>query len=689
MKSICITGAIQSDLDNIAHILNKAGMKSPALVQRDEPTDLAYWHEQVTSIATEDSDNVHPIASPGRLWERLASDIFIANLKSKVWGWADTRSTWLLDFWLNFEPRLNFILVCASPEQMLADTMVTGTDIAPVDTIMDTWQAQHQQMLRFYHRNPQRCLLVEARDCIGHPEALIQRCANQWKMPLEKTANPAINEINHGALALYLAQQIAQGYPQTAGLQQELDATITRLDASEKRPTHTNAPDPARIIADYRTLCDHSAELQKALATQRIALEKDLAVLKARLDDTKTQDRQQQHELSTKLKESGRENELLLLQLHQVQEELEHYFLQHQNVQKQLKSAEDRWQRMLQRTPDYCDYTAIEVVNAEEAETGTITWRLKNLDAAGRTLPELEFSTIVEYGIAGFVLTRQPGTTGPLIRWPSTAANMNELMLIPIGRRDQIQLRFETLFDLATRDWDLIRTLTRLLASTLEAPAALNASNTPATEALRGGLSKLGQVIEKFPATFRYDRVNLKRTQVNHDYEHLWLHFENLAFGKQRWPEFEFRLACANLRPNHFGSHPKLEFPENSGQAPFDTWFIETYDDFGAKLELRFALPESMDLNVWQRLSNHDHNFLAALIARLPAILATLQGTGVKLDRSWDDWTKMVDEIQRIITLRIAPAGAARNRIADAPTDNATGIPTNPSILKNKDRKAQ
>jgi hypothetical protein len=170
-------------------------------------------------------------------------------------------------------------------------------------------------------------------------------------------------------------------------------------------------------------------------------------------------------------------------------------------------------------------------------------------------------------------------------------------------------------------------------------------------------LGKLDAILESFPSTLRYDRVGLKREQVNPDYEHLWLRFVNLSFGGKRCPEFEFRLSCAEVRPNHFGSHPKLEFPEESSQAPFEGWFIEAHDDFGAKLELRFALPEpSMDLAVWQRVSKNDRDFLAALIKHLPAILMNLKDAGVKLKRPWEDWIKMAGEMQRVVRLRAAPS---------------------------------
>jgi hypothetical protein len=98
-----------------------------------------------------------------------------------------------------------------------------------------------------------------------------------------------------------------------------------------------------------------------------------------------------------------------------------------------------------------------------------------------------------------------------------------------------------------------------------------------------------------------------------------------------------------------FGQYPKLEFPEASGRAAIAEWFDESYDDFGPKLELRFALPESMDMQVWDRLSVSDREFLEALVQQLPAFLSELEASGIKLKRSWQDWQQLVGEVHRTL----------------------------------------
>ncbi|MEY3759866.1 MAG: hypothetical protein RIR39_1357, partial [Pseudomonadota bacterium] len=172
MKCICIAGASQPDLTSVSDILQQAGMMLPKPGNRADFIDMNAWHEQALTLNTEEA-----IATPGRFMEQLAGDIFSANIKSSLWGWADTRSTWLLDFWLDFDPRLYFVLVYVSPEQMLANTIRSETEIDSVDTVIEAWQAHNQHLLRFHLRNPERSLLVDASECVEDPHALIKRCA--------------------------------------------------------------------------------------------------------------------------------------------------------------------------------------------------------------------------------------------------------------------------------------------------------------------------------------------------------------------------------------------------------------------------------------------------------------------------------------------------------------------------------
>jgi hypothetical protein len=795
MKGICVTGASPLDTARVADILHQAGMQPAKPAGRDGAMGIADWHDEVMAAMAEDTEGLQPIESPGRLWEQLASDIFLANMKSKVWGWADVRSTWLLDYWKDFEPRLKFVLVMTAPETLLAHAITADEEVADLDAIMSNWLAQQQELLRFYHRNTERCVLVDAQDCAVHPQALVQLCKKQWKLPLDTGAAQAAETQAASPISQYLANKLCQGYPEALGLQHEVAATLSHLatDADADAPNAAHSSISVKdLVADYRALCQGNADIlaqrdadnevrlsalqaktdqltqenanlaatnaQLTSAAAELAAQRDtfgktkeetkqesellllqlhqvqeeletyflkhqeaqgqldaakaevqalqsvmhsqmhsaahqsavvdagagttIAQLTQKLNqlvaerDAEVQARQEGvarlNTLSKQLEETKQESELLLLQLHQVQEELEHYFLQFQEAQRKVSEADQRWQRMLQRTPEYCDFESIEVLTDEVSggESGapfahTTAWRIKNLTAAGRSIAQLEFKTIIEGRQAHLVIPRADGATGWLTRWPVSGTEQTELV-VP---RDALAA------DLATRDWQLLKLLSKLLATTLQSPEKLQASTHFQAEEVRIGLSNLGDALEKFPEVLRYDTVTLKREQVNPDYEHLWLSLQNLSLGERRWEAFEFRFSCGNVGPKRFGTHPKLEFPEHVGQAPFANWFDESYDDFGAKLELRFALPDAMDITIWGRLAAPDQTFLLALVRQLPGMLTTLQHAGTKLKRAWVDWNHMAAEVQRVVGLRVAALKAPAAATVLAPTPTATLAP--------------
>ena len=746
MKCICVAGAVQTDLDRVFSILQQVGVKSPIAIQRIDSIDISSWHEQALNLDV----SVESIGSSrlnlGRFMDQMASDIFVANIKSTAWGWADTRSTELLDYWLAFDPRINFVLVYISPEQMLAHAISSSTENISVEDILAAWQSHNQQLLRFHLRNPKRSMLIDGFEAIAKPQALLNLCAQQWSLKLAPYPVRYVSfKTNEDTLALYLAKQLCLAYTEVDDLSNEITATMFRPSNVEPTTSNSSSLVGEDLIKSYRALQDRTAELKQlddkeeelsalkvSIGKQKKQKEQDDLKLRALIqahdeqvrsqqlqvdcltqavddyakqvneltdihisyqEETESrlkvsvqeneskeqenellllqlhqvqeelesyflqhQDKQTQLEALTQAKASAdQENELLLLQLHQVQEELEHYFLQHQDKQNALQVEAARWQRMLQRNPDYCDYESIKVLPKQNSQDNRIVWQFQNLHIAGRSFRELTFETITEKGLTGFIFTKPASKEAVFTRWPVTKVIENELIIMPCGEGDQLVQSIEILVNLSASDWVFLKALIRLLDTLLQQPKILQLSADENLQMIGNGLKVFQDILQKFPPLLRYDQVTLKRAQVNPDYEHLWLQLENLVFADKASPEFSFRLSCANVGPNRFGGYPKLEFPETVEPNLFEGWFIESYDDFGGKLELRFALPKAMDIEVWQRLTDHDRKFLVELLERLPSMLAVLQHSNTQLKRPWGDWLTMIKEMQVIIAPHIKP----------------------------------
>ena len=734
---ICITGSVQRELNHVAAIFSAAGMTASMAASREQQLDLTLWHQKVVA-ETEQGAQLSQQILPGRLWEQLAGDVFLANMQVQLWGWADSRSIWLLDFWLNFEPNIKFVLVCVSPQQMLADLLAgshgQSSGESAVEPAIRCWLEQHREMLRFHNRHPQRTLLVAADDCQANPDELLSLCQDNWQLPLTQPCSPFEPPPAPDGVYRFLAEQLCREFPELESLSNELAATITQCGDEELL-----TPPLEQIITQYQTmLADHAQALELAnaearaieqqrdavtqqsqkldatlarLESEHAALQQaktgaDQARLKAEQQGQASEDKIKSVETTLSsaqekiksieekvknteenLRESNEENELLLLQLHQVQEELEHYFLRQQELQSQLTLADEKWQQLMRRYPDYIEYEALELISDEEDPLSPPRWRFKDLQVAGRSFAELEVWAQLERGIAGLVFARQSEPAGPLKRWPSVAAQQDELFIIPIAQEQNLQLRAEILLDLATSDWNLIKALAKAMEKELDtvgssAQAHFTAHQPEQLAALRAGLVQFATIIDGYPAKFRYDTLALKQEQVNPGYEHLWLRCENVAFGAKTWPVFEFRLACANVTPKRFGKDPKLEFPQASGAAPLSGWFAESEDQFGEKLELRFALPDAMDIGVWQQLPKDDQLLITSLMQRLPAMLKTLSSTDIHLQRSWDDWIVMSQQMTGIFAERTASPPVAASLAAPVPALAASAPATSQAALR-------
>ena len=416
------------------------------------------------------------------------------------------------------------------------------------------------------------------------------------------------------------------------------DALAKDKDALAKEKAALTAEKTA-LTADRDAKAKQLAEAvaaKDALAKEKVALQAEVTALKA--------------QLTTQQRELKQENDLMLLQLHQVQEELEHYFLEHQKLQKAAQSHTQRWQRLEARLPNYLDYETITPVAVDSfSDTPTVDWLVTNCTLDGQVLPELKFVTCLVNGKVGL--------------------RIGEVELIPRA------LSIPSFRGISTAEWRKIRTAATAIEyffATTQS-AAGNAPDDFDPLFWKQSLLPLVADIRALPSVFRYTTVQLKRELINPDYEHLWLVFTDASYGRQTWPKFEMRLGAASIQPGKFSKFPKLEFPRIDGKTqPFDSWFEESWDDFGGKLELRFDLNKQLaDLGVWTKLTQQDQALLLSFIALLPAAVEQLQTNKVAISRLWGDWASLVngaiDTLRKLLAPKPAPVEPAALAAAEPP----------------------
>lgn len=769
VKIFCITGAFGQDLDAVADILSQVGIKNTKLPPQNRTLGLSDWHDRL--IGTSDVTQTSRPNQPGKLWEHLASNIFLENMALPMWSWADSRSTWLLDFWQQFEPNINFLLVYVSPQRAFANALSTGNFNAnEIDSFHLAWLAHYQEILRFHYRHPQRTLLVDVTQCIAQPQALVAACAEHWQQTLSIPEKITSNDLPPSPLSTYFADQICLSYPKLQELHNEVSATLRLLDGMPPPLKQTTSLHDAIVsydslfqrgqsIAELEQKLDAANMLQQnnselLIENEQLSLElkllqqahskktieieqlndkarwqlqsiaestsaqfeqdKTLRQLQKSHDDTINQLHQLQnlhdHTLqqtqqtlessNQKILQLEQDNHalqasrsnlivvqqeigLLQLQVQGLQEELNQYFTKFKKSAHENQELLSRWGRLIQRNPNYHDYHAFDLLSLETSRSRQhATWHLLNLSAAGQIFEHIEFSTVLSDGKIALVFHQ--------VNLEQTHTSLHCLSKVGgVTIAPDAAECVEVISQLSTSARSLINAICLILFERFESNLefAEGVAQELDRDAWLTALANFYQTLRQQPPNVSFDRVSLVREQVNPDYEHLWIALENFCYQERHYPSFQFRLSCGGVKPNHFGTHPKLEFPADVGATPFEKWFDESYDDFGSKLELRFALPNAMDITVWNIFSAQDQTMVRSLISSLPNILAQLENSPTSIARPWQDWRTLASNIQLILIERVGDrllhteVSQTQNLTADLVEDQAKPHETSPSIL--------
>ncbi|PUE33107.1 hypothetical protein B9Z35_06185 [Limnohabitans sp. Jir61] len=379
-----------------------------------------------------------------------------------------------------------------------------------------------------------------------------------------------------------------------------------------------------------------------AFAEAKVKIEtqsKELTALKAERD--KQAKLAQQTE--AKYQDSAQENELLLLQLMQAQEELVEYYEQKGEFEKLYLAYKTRWERLEKRLPSYLDFGAIEIIDVDGvSDVPSITWQVKDFAQAGVALSEFSFVTVLHDGHPGIGLVKdgQPHAFVPKL----LGTNKDQVAtFLGLGTTEfkQLTAAVSILDQLEAGQW-----------KGFEFPAQFDLSFW------RPSIQTLLAQLKQLPALLRYDEVRLKRELINPDYEHLWLEFRGLSLGAAQWKKFEIRLGAALVQHDGFSHYPKFEIPLIDGKTkPFDSWYAESQDDSGAKLELRFALDKNvLDVAVWAKLADADKALLLRLIYAMPDALKRLEKQKAAIHRPWATWIDFATDAVKVLEVNKAAA---------------------------------
>jgi len=437
--------------------------------------------------------------------------------------------------------------------------------------------------------------------------------SNTQSVPLEQKNQDLKKSIEAKEKELATSQsatKTAKEEAQTA--QKSLAETKAKLEAKEKELATTQT--------STKTAKEEAQAAQKSLAETKAKLEakeKELELLKvdtARLED-----------LDIYSQNVDQENELLLDQLLSFEKEL---VLQRERIV-ELEGFSQNYRQLIEklekRLPKYDDYDFIEVIKSDGVMNNPIVeFRIRDLLSDGKQTDDIHFAINLKDGHPGIGLLKN---------------GKGEIFSPQLLSRDKKQA--DIFIKLSTTDFKRIEKIAGIIEN-LDKRQWMDIKGAKDFDFgfWRPFLLAVAIEFKKLPNILRYDEVRLKRELINTDYEHLWIELHGLSLGKLHWKKFEIRLGAALIQEGGFSQYPKFEFPLIDGKIkPFDSWYVESQDDHGGKLELRFSLEQKIfDIAVWSRLNHEDKVLMLYLIYTMPEILKRLKDDSVSIMRPWESW---------------------------------------------------
>jgi hypothetical protein len=319
------------------------------------------WHDELLRAAGVDEQlGIRGPLRPDPGLEESAAGMLTKDPPSSLLL-ADSRSVWVLDFWAAMMPQAQFLLFYNTAETALAHALVLGVDPR---LFLDGWQAACGQMLRFQRRYRRRALLLDAAAAAAQTSSLVDVCGRLGLM-LQTPSSRSVAESALPAIERLVARSLAAAEPAVHLLQAELDASAQPLG---------DVPSPVQSQEIYNNYLQWRHQLDQAGKK----LQASEQALKQLYSEQQTHAQLAQETFARQLlattTETRKENEMLLLQLHQLQEKIEANVLNKQQLE-QEQQAHVTQQNKLQKQ-------VAQLTRARDEQSKLAAERLIELDKA-------------------------------------------------------------------------------------------------------------------------------------------------------------------------------------------------------------------------------------------------------------------------------------------------------------------
>jgi len=276
-----------------------------------------------------------------------APDLFIVGTPARQWHGGAT--AWLAAActerglqigggecaWLGLEsvaqrfPDAGWLVFVENPATGLAAALAAGETDDPMQWL-SAWCVGARRVLRQVQRAEARCLLVDAEEARCDPEGLARIGQQRFGSALAAIAAPALPTAD--PLSVALGQALVFADRGVQALHSELQASCALFDADAAAAfegaagLQIDAAAAAKRLRDLQLAEQALVQRDEELVGLRLLAANGAAALQ-RMTTELAVEQKAATQLREGLKASGEENELMLAQLHQVQEELEVYYL--------------------------------------------------------------------------------------------------------------------------------------------------------------------------------------------------------------------------------------------------------------------------------------------------------------------------------------------------------------------------
>lgn len=543
----------------------------------------------------------------------------------------EPQGCWTLEALAAQFPQANFLIFVESPSHALGEWL-TQNAAEDAATALERWCDAVRRILRHVQRHLPRCVLVDAGEARRHGAALAALCSERFGFV---PAGSAPVGSAPDALAAAVGAVLAAADGRAGALYAELHASCVPLcddDADSMTVGAAHGIEAHEALDGWRALQSGRRALHEKLEQHRLVLREHeeratAEAVAARQDNARLQAdvaelrqalqvahgeagtlrqqvgnvavlQQQCTQSQCEADAAKREADLLLLQLHQVQEELEHYYL--------------AWRELQDQSPPP---SAAVTKNVEQVVLGTerlkpphreLGLTLQSVRAGGRVLGRVDARLVEHHGRPGVALFAAEGQPTPLMAWQPSGREEGRdyLLLVPADAPAAQRLQ-----SMGRGDWELLLQLVDATVAVLEHMQSETARRWQVVaERLRRQLAAL-------PARLRYDRI--EAAPAADAPGAIDASFAPVSFGSREMAELRLRWWP---RPADGGAL-ELLLGADAATPPLAHWPVEADGRWAPLWRLPLGeLARSEREHAWRALGAEDRALLLGVLDALPAV---------------------------------------------------------------------